>query len=191
MEYNKCFWAILLGTLNLVSWGNCAATSKNTEYLLIPERSTYTYINPEFCGSDLSVTIRRLNRTTFSLSAVINYLKDIEDAENSVEFFQFLNNEYKKTGIIISAPICDMIGDPDLNIYKEYMMDGIHGNMPECDGTFPKGQYFVKDAVVASEIKKTIFLPGKWKAVFQCTNKDDVIIFIGEFYFTIDEKLVT
>lgn len=55
---------------------------------------------------------------------------------------------------------------------------------------FPKGQYFVKDAVVASEIKKTIFLPGKWKAAFQCTNKDDVLVFSGEFYFTIDEKLV-
>ncbi|XP_044727604.1 uncharacterized protein LOC123291396 [Chrysoperla carnea] len=99
-------------------------------------------------------------------------------SHSSMDVERFLNNEYKKTGLLITGDMCDMISDDDLNVFKKFMMDGVHGNLPECEGTFPKGKYFVKDAIASGELRKEVFLPGKWKAQYKAKTKDDVAVLI-------------
>lgn len=52
---------------------------------------------------------------------------------------------------------------------------------------FPKGKYFVKDAIASGELSKEIFLPGKWKARYKAKTKDDVPVLIAEYFYKIEE----
>lgn len=53
---------------------------------MIPERAEYTFFDPEYIGPEHYMFIRRLNRTSFSMTFQFETLKDIEDAQ--VIFFK-------------------------------------------------------------------------------------------------------
>ncbi|XP_044727606.1 uncharacterized protein LOC123291398 [Chrysoperla carnea] len=162
--------------------------SQSTEYLFIPLEAHFEYQNPEYMANS-SLAIRRANRTHLSMNVIFNYLQDVYEPEIHCEFKTFRNNEYKPTGIAFDLSLCDLMSDADLNVYKELMSDGIHGNIPECDDVMPKGNYWMKDVVVSSKIKKSIFLPGKWRTEFVVVDKNNVKIFAGATVIQIDEIL--